>query len=85
MASEPAVLEAALPWVLHFVQRETVLAAAKYLICRRKPARLKPDCHMRHNLPVDSNGAQPDAMSGGIKVVVTTQSAAEEGQEHAGG
>ena len=83
MASEPAVLEAARPWVPHFVQRETVLAAAKCLICRL--TRLKPDGHMRHNLPVDSNGAQPDAMSGGTKVVVTTQSAAEEGQEHAGG
>ena len=83
MAWEPAVLEAALPWVPHFVQRETVLAAAKCIICRL--TRLKPDWHIRHNLPVNSDGAQPDAMSGGIKVVVTTQSAAEEGQEHVGG
>ena len=40
---------------------------------------------MRHNLHGNSNGAQPDAMSGSTKDAVTIQSAENEGQERVGG
>ena len=83
---EPAVLEAAQLLVLLFAPRGTVQATARCLLSSSKPKRLKHAVvHMRHNLRANSNGAQPDATCGGIKAVVTIQSADRKGQERVGG
>ena len=86
MDLEPAVQEVAQPWEPPFVPRETVLETVRYL-SSRKPTRLKHGevGHLQHSLQVLSGGAQPDAMSGGIKAAATTQTAEEEGQERVGG
>ena len=84
MAWEPAVLAAAQLLVQRFVPRGT--APETVLLSKRKPTRLKHFVgHMRHNLHGNSNGAQPDAMSGSTKDAVTIQSAENEGQERVGG
>ena len=86
MGWEPAVQEAAQLLVPRFAPRETALETARCLLRRRKPTRLKHIVgHMRHNLHGNSNGAQPDAMSGSTKDAVTIQSAENEGQERVGG
>ena len=78
---EPAVQEVARPWEPRFVPRETVPETVRCLLSR-KPLRLDHSVgQQQHVLPVLSSGAQPDAMSGGIKAAATTQPAEEEGQK----
>ena len=74
--------EVAQPWEPCFVPRETVPETVRCL-SSRKSMRLKHKeaGHMQHGPPVLSNGAQPDAMSGGIRDAATIQSAEEEDQE----
>ena len=82
---EPAVQEVAQPWEPRFVPQETVLETVRCL-SSRKPMRLNHDVGQRRHGPrVLSHGAQPDAMSGGIKAAATTQPADAEGQEHVDG
>ena len=78
--------EVAQPWEPRFVPRETVPETVRCL-SSRKPTRLKHEevVHLQHSLQALSRGAQPDAMSGGIKAAATTQPADEEGQEHVDG
>ena len=83
--SEPAVQEVVQPWEPRFVPRETALEIVKYLL-RRKPMRLNPDVGQQRHWPqVLSNGAHPDAMSGGTRDAVTIQCATGREAEHAGG
>ena len=72
--------EVAQPWEPRFVPQETVLETVRCL-SSRKPTRLKHKGvdHLRPSHRVLSRGAQPDAMSGGIKAAATTQTAEEEG------
>ena len=73
--------EVAQPWEPPFVPRETVPETVRCL-SSRKPMRLNHDVgQQRHGPRVRSNGAQLDAMSGGIRDAATIQSAEEEGQE----
>ena len=74
--------EVAQPWEPRFVPRETVPGTVKYL-SSRKPTRLKHKevGHLQHSHRVLLHGAQPDAMSGGIKAAAIIQPADEEGQE----
>ena len=83
---EPAVQEVAQPWEPRFVPRETVPETVRCLLSR-KPTRLKQEevGQQQHCPRVLSRGAQPDAMSGGIKAAATTQPADEEGQERVDG
>ena len=81
MAWEPAVLAVAQLLVQRFAPRGTAPATVRCLLSRRKPTRLKHFVgHMRHNLRGNSNGAQPDAMSGSTKGAVTIQSVGVKGQ-----
>ena len=79
--------EAALPWVLRFARRETVPEAVRCLLSRKPPLMtIKREGLQQQRCPqVLSNGVRPVVMSGGIKAVVTIQSADREGQEHVGG
>ena len=81
MDLEPAVQEAAQPWEPCFVPREIVQETVRCL-SSRKPTRLKHKevDHLQRSRRVLSRGAQPDAMSGGIKAAATTQPVEEEGQ-----
>ena len=72
--------EVAQPWEPRFVPQETVPETVRCL-SRRKPLRGDHVGQQQHFLPVLSNGAQPDAMSGGIKAAACTQPADGEGQE----
>ena len=79
------MLEAALPWVPHFVLRGTVPATAKCLLTK-KPIRLKNDVGQQlHSPQVLSSGVQTNVMSGDIKAVATIQSAGEKDHERASG
>ena len=86
MAWEPAVLAVAQLLVQRFAPRGTAPATVRCLLSRREPTRLKHFVgHMRHDPHGNSNGAQPDVMSGSTKDAVTIQSAENEGQERVGG
>ena len=76
--------EVARTWEPRFVPRETVPETVRCLL-RRRPLRGDHVGQQQHFLPVLSSGAQPDAMSGGIRAAATTQNADGEGQEHVGG
>ena len=77
--------EVAQPWEPRFVPREIAPETVRCLLSR-KPMRLNHNVgQQQHVLPVLSSGAQPDAMSGGIRAAATTQNADGEGQEHVGG
>ena len=74
--------EVAQPWEPRFVPRETVPETVRCHLSR-KPTRLKSKMAglMQHSPPVLPRGAQPDAMSGGIRAAATTQPADKEDQE----
>ena len=72
--------EAAQPWEPCFVPQETVQATVRYPLSRM-PTLLEhdEDRQQLQNLQVLTDGARPDAPSGGTKAVVTTQSANRRG------
>ena len=85
---EAVVLEAAQHWVPLFAPRGTVLATVRCFLSR-KQTRLKKGVGRQLHCPqVLSNGAQPDATSGSIRVAATIQCAEKEvavTKERAGG
>ena len=70
------------PWAPRFAPRETAPATVKCLLSR-KPMGTKHGDSCQHPLWTRgvSNGAQPDATSGGTRAVATIQSAVKEDQE----
>ena len=84
---EPAVQEAAQPWEPCFAPRETAPATVRCLLSRKPPMMtIKREGLQQQRCPqVLSNGVRPVVMSGGIKAVVTIQSADRKGQERVGG
>ena len=70
------------PWEPHFVHQEIVQETVRCLTNQKSTKRKHEEVGpMRRILRVLSRGAQPDAMSGGIRAAATTQPADEEGQE----
>ena len=82
-----AVQEAAQPWEPCFAPRETAPATVRCLLSRKpQMMTIKREGLQQQRCPqVLSNGVRPVVMSGGIKAVVTIQSADRKGQERVGG
>ena len=87
MGWEPAVQEAAQPWEPRFAPQETAPATVRCPLSRKPPLMtIKHEGLQQQRCPqVLSNGVRPVVMSGGIKAVVTIQSADRKGQERVGG